>query len=67
VTTTFTDDYRCARSAFLAAARAAGADVLVGDPGRPSLPADRLELVSLHSVPETEGEGSRRTTVWRLP
>jgi predicted nicotinamide N-methyase len=41
--------------------------VLVGDPGRPYLPADRLERVSVHDVPETEGEGIRRTTVWRLP
>ena len=52
---------------FLAAARAAGAEVLIGDPGRPYLPADRLERVSVHDVPETEGEGIRRTTVWRLP
>jgi predicted nicotinamide N-methyase len=52
---------------FLAAARAAGAEVLVGDPGRPYLPADRLERVSVYDVPETEGEGTRRTTVWRLP
>jgi predicted nicotinamide N-methyase len=52
---------------FLAAARAAGAEVLIGDPGRPYLPADRLERVSVRDVPETEGEGFRRTTVWRLP
>jgi predicted nicotinamide N-methyase len=52
---------------FLTAARARGAEVLVGDPGRPYLPADRLEAVSVHDVPETEGEGLRRTTVWRLP
>ena len=52
---------------FLAAARAGGAEVLIGDPGRPYLPADRLERVSVHDVPETEGEGIRRTTVWRLP
>ncbi len=52
---------------FLAAARARGAEVLIGDPGRPYLPADRLEAVSVHAVPETEGEGVRRTTVWRLP
>ena len=52
---------------FLAAARARGAEVLVGDPGRPYLPADRLEAVSVLDVPETEGEGLRRTTVWRLP
>ena len=52
---------------FLTAARAAGAEVLVGDPGRPYLPADRLERLSVHDVPETEGDGIRRTTVWRLP
>jgi len=52
---------------FLTAARAADAEVLVGDPGRPYLPADRLERLAVHDVPETEGEGIRRTTVWRLP
>ena len=52
---------------FLAVARARGAEVLIGDPGRPYLPADRLEAVTVHDVPETEGEGLRRTTVWRLP
>jgi predicted nicotinamide N-methyase len=52
---------------FLVAARTAGAEVLVGDPGRPYLPADRLERVAVLDVPETEGEGLRRTTVWRLP
>ena len=52
---------------FLTAARAAGAEVLVGDPGRPYLPADRLERLAVHDVPETEGDGIRRTTVWRLP
>ena len=52
---------------FLDAARAAGAEVLVGDPGRPYLPADRLVAVARHEVPETEGPGTRRTTVWRLP
>jgi predicted nicotinamide N-methyase len=52
---------------FLALARARGADVLIGDPGRPYLPAGRLEAVSVHDVSETEGDGIRRTTVWRLP
>ena len=52
---------------FLVAARRAGAEVLVGDPGRPYLPVDRLEQVRVLDVPETEGEGLRRTTVWRLP
>ena len=52
---------------FLDAARTGGAEVLVGDPGRPYLPADRLVAVAQHEVPETEGPGTRRTTVWRLP
>ena len=52
---------------FLDAARAGGAEVLVGDPGRPYLPADRLVAVARHEVPETEGPGTRLTTVWRLP
>lgn len=52
---------------FLDAARARGCEVLVGDPGRPYLPHDRLEAVAAYDVPDTEGPGVRRTTVWRLP
>lgn len=57
---------------FLDAARAAGAEVLVGDPGRPYLPHDRLDEAAVHDVPDTEGAPGgaprlRRTTVWRLP
>jgi len=52
---------------FLARARARGCAVYVGDPGRPYLPHDRLERVAVYDVPETEGPGRRRTTVWRLP
>jgi predicted nicotinamide N-methyase len=52
---------------FLDAARAAGARVLIGDPGRPYLPHDRLRAVAVHEVPETAGDGVRRTTVWELP
>jgi predicted nicotinamide N-methyase len=52
---------------FLDAAREAGAEVLLGDPGRPYLPVDRLAEVAVLEVPETEGDGVRRTTVWRLP
>ena len=52
---------------FLFAAWARGAAVFIGDPGRPYLPSDRLQAVTVHDVPETEGEGIRRTTVWRLP
>ncbi|MGY1605016.1 class I SAM-dependent methyltransferase [Geodermatophilus sp. SYSU D00815] len=50
---------------FLDRARAAGADVYIGDPGRAYLPSDRLTEVAAHDVPETEGPGIRRTTVWR--
>ncbi|SNS19777.1 Predicted nicotinamide N-methyase [Geodermatophilus pulveris] len=52
---------------FLDRARARGCAVYVGDPGRPYLPHDRLEQVAVYEVPETEGPGRRRTTVWRLP
>jgi predicted nicotinamide N-methyase len=52
---------------FLDAARDRGCEVLLGDPGRPYLPHDRLEAVAAYDVPDTEGRGHRRTTVWRLP
>jgi len=57
---------------FLDAARAAGAEVLIGDPGRPYLPHDRLMEASVHDVVDTEDAPGRpprvrRTTVWRLP
>jgi predicted nicotinamide N-methyase len=52
---------------FLEGARRTGADVLLGDPGRPYLTAERLTQVAVLEVPETEGAGVRRTTVWRLP
>jgi predicted nicotinamide N-methyase len=51
---------------FLARAREAGAEVLIGDPGRMYLPVDRLTALVAHDVPETEGSGLRRSTVWRL-
>jgi predicted nicotinamide N-methyase len=51
---------------FLARAREAGAEVLIGDPGRMYLPVDRLTALAAHHVPETEGPGLRRSTVWRL-
>jgi len=51
---------------FLDRAQNSGAEVLVGDPGRMYLPVDRLTEVAAHDVPETEGPGLRRTTVWRL-
>ncbi len=57
---------------FLDAARAAGADVLIGDPGRPYLPHGRLAAAATYDVPDTESSPThptsvRRTTVWRLP
>ncbi|SOD98485.1 Predicted nicotinamide N-methyase [Blastococcus haudaquaticus] len=52
---------------WLEAARARGADVYLGDPGRPYVPVDRLERVATFDVPDTEGPQVRRTTVWRLP
>ncbi|WP_104525872.1 class I SAM-dependent methyltransferase [Blastococcus atacamensis] len=57
---------------FLEAARARGAEVLVGDPGRVYLPEDRLSALATYDVPDTEPSPDRpapirRTTVWRLP
>jgi predicted nicotinamide N-methyase len=52
---------------FLAAARAGGCHVLLGDPGRPYLPTDVLEPVVAYDVPDGDGGLPRRTTVWRLP
>jgi predicted nicotinamide N-methyase len=39
--------------AFLQGCRAAGCEVLIGDPGRADLPVDRLVRVSSHTVPVT--------------
>jgi predicted nicotinamide N-methyase len=52
---------------WLEAARARGADVYLGDPGRPYVPVDRLAAVATFDVPDTEGPQLRRTTVWRIP
>jgi len=52
---------------FLDAARAGGAEVLIGDPGRVYLPSDRLAALATYDVADTEGPLVRRTTVWRLP
>jgi predicted nicotinamide N-methyase len=41
--------------------------VLLGDPGRPYLPTDRLDAVAAYDVPDGDGGAPRRTTVWRLP
>jgi predicted nicotinamide N-methyase len=53
--------------AFLEAARSGGAEVLVGDPGRAYLPADRLVAVADYEVPDADGGPARRTHVYRLP
>jgi predicted nicotinamide N-methyase len=55
---------------FLERARASGAVVLVGDPGRAYLPRDRFEAVARYDVPVSralEDADVKRTTVWRLP
>jgi predicted nicotinamide N-methyase len=52
---------------WLEAARARGAEVFLGDPGRPYVPTERLTPVATFDVPDTEGPQVRRTTVWRLP
>jgi predicted nicotinamide N-methyase len=52
---------------FLVAARGRGCEVLLGDPGRPYLPTDRLHPEATYDVPDAAGGASRRTTVWRLP
>lgn len=55
--------------AFVEAARAQGADVLVGDPRRSYFPADRFRQVAEYAVPvtrELEDAEIKRTAVWRL-
>ena len=51
---------------FLEEARRRGTDVLIGDPGRPYLPHERLTALSVVEVPDTEGSQLRSTTVWRM-
>jgi predicted nicotinamide N-methyase len=54
--------------AYLRAAAAGGALVLVGDPGRTYLPAADLTAVAGYDVPVSralEGADVRRTTIWR--
>lgn len=55
--------------AWLAAAHAAGAEVLIGDPGRAYLPKERLRQIAAYEVPvtrELEDAEIKRTAVWRL-
>lgn len=54
---------------FIARCRAAGARVLVGDPGRSYLPRARLKRLADYSVPvsrELEDMEIKRTAVWQL-
>ncbi|AYV45504.1 nicotinamide N-methylase [Caulobacter flavus] len=56
--------------AWLAKGRAAGATVLVGDPGRTYFPKDGLEKLAEYQVPTTrelEDLAIKRTSVWTLP
>lgn len=55
--------------AWLAAARAQGSDVLVGDPGRTHFPAARFERLAEYEVPvsrQIEDGDIKRAAVWRL-
>src|SRR5262245_18562234 len=55
--------------AFIEAARARGADVLVGDPCRSYFPRDRFRQIAEYHVPvtrELEDSEIKRTAVWRL-
>ncbi|MBI1200094.1 MAG: methyltransferase [Phenylobacterium sp.] len=56
--------------AWLAAARADGATVLIGDPGRSYFPREGLEKLAEYQVPTTtelEDMAVKRTAVWTLP
>lgn len=55
--------------AWLLQARAAGMEVLIGDPGRSYLPKPRLKQVAEYNVPVTrdlEDAEIKRTAVWQL-
>lgn len=56
-------------AAFAGEAARAGAEVLIGDPGRSYLPKDRLEQLAEYRVPVTralEDAEIKRTVVWRF-
>lgn len=56
--------------AWLRQGRAAGAAVLIGDPGRTYFPKDGLEKLAEYQVPTTrelEDLAVKRTSVWTLP
>jgi predicted nicotinamide N-methyase len=55
---------------WLRQARASGAEVLIGDPGRSYFPREGLEFLAEYSVPTTrelEDQEVKRSRVWRLP
>jgi predicted nicotinamide N-methyase len=55
--------------AYLVRAAGAGAEILIGDPGRSYLPSDRLVKLAEYGVPTTralEDADIKRTAVWRL-
>jgi predicted nicotinamide N-methyase len=65
--------------AFLEGCRAAGCEVLIGDPGRADLPVDRLVKISSHTVPVTRdaqfagasavdpaGQDLRAANIWQF-
>jgi predicted nicotinamide N-methyase len=55
-------------TSFLARARAAGAAVLLGDPGRAYLPREGLTAIARYTVPAWPGledAAVKRTTIWR--
>ena len=55
--------------AFLTRAGRAGANVLLGDPGRTYLPRERLAEIASYDVPTTlvlEDRQTKRTTIWTL-
>jgi predicted nicotinamide N-methyase len=54
--------------AFIAAAKASGSSVLIGDPQRSYFPRDRFEMLMEYQVPvtrELEDAELKRTAVWR--
>ena len=56
--------------AWLSAARAAGTQVLIGDPGRTYFPRTGLEKLAEYQVPTTrelEDMEVKKTAVWALP
>ena len=65
----YSRDFAARVLGFLDRARAGGAEVLVGDPGRAYLPRHRLTEVAEHEVPVVralEDADVKRVTVWRL-